>query len=132
MDMLEFDVVFCFSSDFVIKGLDVVEEHFSGDEGGRFIGELGAELVKNPGVADGASADHEACRSSGLEVGVASLCVDDISVGNNGAGHLLDRFVDTLHVNRGLVALFDGATVNCEEVNGVFFEDREKVGEFVR
>ncbi len=111
---------------FFVEPLDVGEDHLAGHDGGSASGEGGPELLKDPRVTDRTPADHEAGGFGGVEVGEAGLGVDDVSVGDDGAGHLGDGAADPVIVHGGLVAFFDGAAMDGEEVDGVFFEDVEE------
>ncbi len=88
-------------------------------------------MVKDPWVTDGTTPDHEAGSSGGVEVVQASLTVYDVPICDDGAGHFCDGLPDPVGVDGSLVAFFYGASMDGEEVDGVFFEKWEKGMEFV-
>ena len=131
LDVFFFDIAGDFFGGFFVESLDVGEDHFSGDGGDGLVGEGGAELGENPGVSDGSAPDHESGGLGGLEVSESGLAVYDVAIGDDGAEHFIDGAADCLVVNGGLVAFFDSAAVDREEVDGVFFKDGEEGFEFV-
>lgn len=88
-------------------------------------------MFKNPRITDRTAPDHEAGGLGAFKVGEPGLTIDDVAICDDGAGHLLDGTADPIIMNGSLVTFFDSAAVDCEEVDGVFFEDVKEGFKFV-
>lgn len=109
--------------------LDIAEDVVSGGELDGEVLEVLADLGEQPGVTDGAAADHEAEGAGGLEDGVGFGGGADVAIGEDGAGEGLGGLADEFVAHWGAVHFVDGAAVDREEVEVMFSEDGDELVE---
>lgn len=113
LDVFFWVEAWCFSRELFVEFLDVVEDvALCGVEDG-LIGERGLDLLENPWIANGTAPDHESVGLCLLVVGEGGFGVNDVAVGDDGAGEGLFGEGDELGVDGCLVAFFDGASVDA-------------------
>lgn len=127
LHVLEFVKTGRFPGNFVIKEVDVFEHHVPGDAGNFLLLKCGFELGKNPGMPDCPTSDHQSGRPGLIQIVESGGDVDDIAIGDDGAREALDGLPNGFRMNGSLVAFLDGATVDGEEIDGMFFEDAQEV-----
>ncbi len=132
LDVLGLDEAGDLAGGFLVEQFDVFLHHLSGNNRDCFAEKGGAELWKNPRVADGSASDHEPGCVGLLEIGEAGGEVDDIAIGNDRAGELFDGLADFFRMNGRLVTLYHRAPVNGQQVNRVFFKNGKEGLEFIR
>jgi len=119
-------------ADAFVEAVDVAQDGTSGWAGDGESALVLADLLKEPGVANSAASEHESvCSGDGEDVGGVSGGMD-VAIGNDGAGECGCSERDGIVVDFAGVALGDGASVDGEEVDAVFFEDGEQLVEDAR
>ena len=88
-------------------------------------GEVLAELTEDPGIANAGASDHEAVAVGLIKYTDAFGDGGDVAVGEDGAGQALCGAADVRVMNFAAVGFFDGAGVEAEEVDLVFFQQVE-------
>lgn len=125
------DEVTRFFSELVVEEGNVFEEVVAGGMDDLPALVASDELGEDPRETDGSTADHEAGSIGLLVVGAARFYVDNIPVGDDGAGHGFHGVFDEIGVDGGAVLLAHGTAVNGECIDAVFFKNAEDVIKFL-
>ncbi len=95
----------------------------------RLAGKQLTDLAKDPGVADGMAADHDASGAGVVEDVAGLFSAEDIAVGEHGAGKGADGPADKVVVDLAPITFLDGAAVKAEEIDLVFLQEFKEPGE---
>ena len=114
------------------QGADVLPHVAPGRPGQRLAAQLLPDLVEQPGAADGAAPDHQAAAAGPLEQRPRLRRRVDVAVGDDGAGHRVDRLANQVVVHGRPVHLRHRPRVHGERVDRVPGEDRQQPVELLR
>src|SRR5215204_4067313 len=90
-----------------------------------------ADLVKEPGIANGAATDHKSARAGEAKDFVGFGCGVDVAVGENRAGDRFDGAGDEIVMDSRAIHFVNGAAMDGEEIERVFRENRQQFVEYL-
>src|SRR5687768_8448480 len=89
----------------------------------------GANLIEDPGIANGATTDHQSARAGLFEHAKSAFGRIDIAVGKHGEVESFDRAGDQIVMHDRPIHFLNGAAVDREDVRTMLAEDREELVE---
>ena len=93
----------------------------------RFSRQSGTDLRKDPGIAKGASADHQAVSPGPFGAAKGRFRTGNIAIGNHGYGQLLLHLPNGIPVRNAGIELTSGAPVNGDHGRAAVFHPSGKI-----